>query len=57
MFDGNVIKPNETNIKASSGSNGDPDHGFFHSMLVLLVLLKGKILRDFGESLLGTSRI
>jgi hypothetical protein len=41
FFDGNSIKPNETNVKASSK---DPDHGFFHSMLVLLVLLKGKIL-------------
>ena len=39
-FDGTVIKPNETNVQESSKNS---DHSFFQSMLVLVVLLKGKM--------------
>lgn len=41
IFDENITTPNEKNIEASSKKG---DKGFFHSMLLLIVLFKGKIL-------------
>lgn len=38
-YNGTVIMPNETNVQASGKES---DHSFFQSMLVLVVLLKGK---------------